>query len=146
MYSHQMLKPQIKMNQILFTFRSSEIEFLKRLLKKITVHFGPRWLLRVWDWQFFTAPQLPWDTCAHTSFQGFAVQSISNHFACHHLHWEPSYIKHILPFFAVSLTYASFYYSLVQRTLYFCLVNHMDRRAWQAPVHGVTKSWTWLSY
>ena len=26
-----------------------------------------------------------------------------------------------------------------------CLENSMDRRAWQATVHGVTKSWTWLS-
>ena len=28
---------------------------------------------------------------------------------------------------------------------YSCLENPMDRRAWQATVHGVTKSWTWLS-
>ena len=28
---------------------------------------------------------------------------------------------------------------------YSCLVNPMDRGAWQAIVHGVTKSWTWLS-
>ena len=27
---------------------------------------------------------------------------------------------------------------------YSCLGNPMDRRAWQATVHGVTKSWTWL--
>ena len=27
---------------------------------------------------------------------------------------------------------------------YSCLENPMDRRAWQATVHGVTKSWTWL--
>ena len=26
-----------------------------------------------------------------------------------------------------------------------CLGNLMDRGAWQATVHGVTKSWTWLS-
>ena len=26
-----------------------------------------------------------------------------------------------------------------------CLENPMDRGAWQATVHGVTKSWTWLS-
>ena len=26
-----------------------------------------------------------------------------------------------------------------------CLENSMDREAWQATVHGVTKSWTWLS-
>ena len=25
---------------------------------------------------------------------------------------------------------------------YFCLENHMDRGAWQATVHGVTKGWT----
>ena len=25
---------------------------------------------------------------------------------------------------------------------YFCLGNSMDRGAWQAPVHGVAKSWT----
>ena len=25
------------------------------------------------------------------------------------------------------------------------LENYMDRRAWQAAVHGVTKTWTWLS-
>ena len=25
-----------------------------------------------------------------------------------------------------------------------CLENHMDRGAWQATVHRVTKSWTWL--
>ena len=25
---------------------------------------------------------------------------------------------------------------------YSCLENAMDRRAWQATVHGVTKSWT----
>ena len=25
---------------------------------------------------------------------------------------------------------------------YFCLENPMDRGAWQATVHGVTKSWT----
>ena len=28
---------------------------------------------------------------------------------------------------------------------YFCLENCMDRGAWWATVHGVTKSWTWLS-
>ena len=28
---------------------------------------------------------------------------------------------------------------------YSCLENSMDRGAWQAMVHGVTKSWTWLS-
>ena len=28
---------------------------------------------------------------------------------------------------------------------YSCLGNQVDRRAWQATVHGVTKSWTWLS-
>ena len=28
---------------------------------------------------------------------------------------------------------------------YSCLENSMDRRAWQATVHGVTKSWTRLS-
>ena len=28
---------------------------------------------------------------------------------------------------------------------YFCLENSMDREAWQATVHGVTKSQTWLS-
>ena len=28
---------------------------------------------------------------------------------------------------------------------YSCLVNSLDRRAWWAPVHGVTKSWTQLS-
>ena len=28
---------------------------------------------------------------------------------------------------------------------YFCLENSMDRGAWQATVHGVTKSQTWLS-
>ena len=28
---------------------------------------------------------------------------------------------------------------------YSCLENPMDRGAWQAAVHGVTKSWTWLS-
>ena len=27
---------------------------------------------------------------------------------------------------------------------YSCLGNPMDREAWQATVHGVTKSWTWL--
>ena len=26
-----------------------------------------------------------------------------------------------------------------------CLENRMDRGAWRATVHGVTKSWTWLS-
>ena len=26
-----------------------------------------------------------------------------------------------------------------------CLENPMDRGAWQATVHGVTKSWTWMS-
>ena len=29
---------------------------------------------------------------------------------------------------------------------YSCLENSMDRGAWQATVHGVAKSWTWLSY
>ena len=28
---------------------------------------------------------------------------------------------------------------------YSCLENSMDRGAWQATVHGVAKSWTWLS-
>ena len=28
---------------------------------------------------------------------------------------------------------------------YSCLKNPMDRGAWQATVHRVTKSWTWLS-
>ena len=28
---------------------------------------------------------------------------------------------------------------------YSCLGNPMDRAAWQAVVHGVTRSWTWLS-
>ena len=28
---------------------------------------------------------------------------------------------------------------------YSCLGNSMDREAWRATVHGVTKSWTWLS-
>ena len=28
---------------------------------------------------------------------------------------------------------------------YSCLENPMGRGAWQATVHGVTKSWTWLS-
>ena len=28
---------------------------------------------------------------------------------------------------------------------YSCLENRMDRGAWQATVHGVAKSWTWLS-
>ena len=28
---------------------------------------------------------------------------------------------------------------------YFCLRNAMERGAWQATVHGVTKSWTRLS-
>ena len=28
---------------------------------------------------------------------------------------------------------------------YSCLENPMDRGAWQAPVHGVAKSWTLLS-
>ena len=28
---------------------------------------------------------------------------------------------------------------------YHCLENSMDRGAWQAIVHGVTKNWTWLS-
>ena len=28
---------------------------------------------------------------------------------------------------------------------YPCLENSMDRGAWQATVHGVTKSWTWLT-
>ena len=29
---------------------------------------------------------------------------------------------------------------------YSCLENPMDRGAWQATVHGVTKSWTWLKW
>ena len=29
---------------------------------------------------------------------------------------------------------------------YSCLENPMVRGAWQATVHGVTKSWTWLSH
>ena len=29
--------------------------------------------------------------------------------------------------------------------LYSCLENSMDRGAWQATIHQVTKSWTWLS-
>ena len=28
---------------------------------------------------------------------------------------------------------------------YSCLKNSMDRGAWQATVHRVTESWTWLS-
>ena len=28
---------------------------------------------------------------------------------------------------------------------YPCLKNSMDRGAWRASIHGVTKSWTWLS-
>ena len=28
---------------------------------------------------------------------------------------------------------------------YSCLENSVNRRAWQATVHGITKSWTWLS-
>ena len=28
---------------------------------------------------------------------------------------------------------------------YFCLENPMDRGVWWATVHGITKSWTWLS-
>ena len=28
---------------------------------------------------------------------------------------------------------------------YSCLGDSMNRGAWQATVHGVTKSWTWLS-
>ena len=28
---------------------------------------------------------------------------------------------------------------------YFCLLNSMDRRAWRAIVHGIAKSWTWLT-
>ena len=28
---------------------------------------------------------------------------------------------------------------------YSCLENSMDRGVWWATVHGVTKSWTWLS-
>ena len=28
---------------------------------------------------------------------------------------------------------------------YSCLENFMDRGAWRATVHGITKSWTWLS-
>ena len=28
---------------------------------------------------------------------------------------------------------------------YYCLGNPMDRGAWWATVHGVTKNWTWLS-
>ena len=31
------------------------------------------------------------------------------------------------------------------RLQYSCLENPMDRRAWEAAVHGVTKSWTRLS-
>ena len=29
---------------------------------------------------------------------------------------------------------------------YSCLGNPMDRGAWQATVHGIPKTWTWLSY
>ena len=29
---------------------------------------------------------------------------------------------------------------------YSCLEDPMDRGAWQATVHGVAKSWTWLSH
>ena len=29
---------------------------------------------------------------------------------------------------------------------YSCLENPMDRKAWQATVHGVAKSWTQLTY
>ena len=29
---------------------------------------------------------------------------------------------------------------------YTCLENSMDRGAWRAVVHGVTKSWTWLKW
>ena len=29
--------------------------------------------------------------------------------------------------------------------LYSCLENSMDRQAWQATVHGVSKSWTGLN-
>ena len=29
---------------------------------------------------------------------------------------------------------------------YSCLENRMDRGAWQATVHGVTKNWTGLSH
>ena len=29
--------------------------------------------------------------------------------------------------------------------LYSCLENSMDRGAWQATVHGIPKSWTWLN-
>ena len=29
---------------------------------------------------------------------------------------------------------------------YFCLENSIDRRVWQAKVHGVTKSQTWLTH
>ena len=29
---------------------------------------------------------------------------------------------------------------------YSCLENHMDRGAWQAVVHRVAKSWTWLKW
>ena len=28
---------------------------------------------------------------------------------------------------------------------YSCMENSMDRRAWQATVHSITNSWTWLS-
>ena len=28
---------------------------------------------------------------------------------------------------------------------YSCLENPIDRGAWRATVHGLTKSWTWLS-
>ena len=31
------------------------------------------------------------------------------------------------------------------RLQYSCLESSMNRGAWQAPVHGVTKSWTWLT-
>ena len=33
-----------------------------------------------------------------------------------------------------------------QPTQYSCLEKSMDRGAWQARVHGVAKSWTWLSH
>ena len=29
---------------------------------------------------------------------------------------------------------------------YYCLENPMDRGAWQAAVHSVSKSWTWLTW
>ena len=35
---------------------------------------------------------------------------------------------------------------LTQHIQYSCLENSMDRGAWRATVHGVTKSWPWLSH